>query len=34
VFFDGVKPDATTEELSAIASGYPVFVIQPAASTG
>ena len=29
VFFDGVKPDATTEQLAAIASGYPVFVIQP-----
>ena len=30
VFFDGVTPDATTEELAAIASGYPVFVVQPA----
>lgn len=28
VFFDGIGPDATAEELAAIASGYPVFVIQ------
>ncbi|MEO6124514.1 MAG: nitroreductase/quinone reductase family protein [Ilumatobacteraceae bacterium] len=28
VFFDGVGPDATTSELSAIAPGYPVFAIR------
>lgn len=27
VFFDGVRPDATDEELLAIAAGYPVFRI-------
>jgi deazaflavin-dependent oxidoreductase (nitroreductase family) len=27
VFFDGVGPDATDDELLRIASGYPVFVI-------
>lgn len=26
-FFDGVGPDATDEELLAIAAGYPVFVL-------
>jgi len=30
VFFDGVGPDATDDELLAIAHGYPVFQIQPA----
>ncbi|HTF53515.1 MAG TPA: nitroreductase/quinone reductase family protein [Pseudonocardia sp.] len=29
VFFDGVGPDATDDELLRIASGYPVFVITP-----
>lgn len=28
VFFDGIGPDATTAQLSAIAPGYPVFAIQ------
>lgn len=28
VFFDGVKPDATDEELLAIAAGYPVFRVH------
>jgi deazaflavin-dependent oxidoreductase (nitroreductase family) len=27
VFFDGVGPDATDEEIAAIAPGYPVFAI-------
>jgi len=30
VFFDGVGPDATDEQLTAIAPGYPVFKIEPA----
>lgn len=30
VFFDGVGPDATTAELAAIASGYPVFAVESA----
>ena len=30
VFFDGVGPDASDEQLSAIAPGYPVFEIEPA----
>ncbi len=30
-FFDGVGPDATDEELLAIAAGYPVFRITTAA---
>lgn len=30
VFFDGVRADATDEELLAIAAGYPVFRILPA----
>lgn len=30
VFFDGVGPDATDDELRSIAPGYPVFQIQPA----
>jgi deazaflavin-dependent oxidoreductase (nitroreductase family) len=30
VFFDGVGPDATDEQLLAIAPGYPVFLITPA----
>jgi len=30
VFFDGVGPDASDDELRAIAGGYPVFQIQPA----
>ena len=29
VFFNGVSADATDDELLAIASGYPVFVIEP-----
>jgi deazaflavin-dependent oxidoreductase (nitroreductase family) len=29
VFFDGVGPDATDEELAAIAPGYPVFFVEP-----
>lgn len=29
VFFDGVGPDATDDELLAIAPGYPVFRILP-----
>lgn len=28
-FFDGVGPDATDEQLLAIASGYPVFLVVP-----
>ncbi len=30
VFFDGVGPDATDEQLAAIAPGYPVFRIESA----
>lgn len=30
VFFDGIGPDASTEKLLEIASGYPVFLISPA----
>jgi deazaflavin-dependent oxidoreductase (nitroreductase family) len=30
-FFDGVGPDATEDELAAIAPGYPVFLVRPAA---
>jgi deazaflavin-dependent oxidoreductase (nitroreductase family) len=30
MFFDGVGPDATDEQLLAIAPGYPVFRITPA----
>jgi deazaflavin-dependent oxidoreductase (nitroreductase family) len=30
VFFDGVGPDSTDEELLAIAPGYPVFRVTPA----
>ena len=30
VFFDGVGPDASDEQLTAIAPGYPVFKIEPA----
>ena len=29
IFFDGVGPDATDEQLLAIAPGYPVFAITP-----
>ena len=29
MFFDGVGPDATDEQLLAIAPGYPVFLITP-----
>ena len=29
VFFDGVGPDATDDELAAIAPGYPVFLVPP-----
>jgi deazaflavin-dependent oxidoreductase (nitroreductase family) len=32
VFFDGVGPDATDDELRAIAPGYPVFAIEPVAA--
>jgi deazaflavin-dependent oxidoreductase (nitroreductase family) len=28
VFFDGVGPDASDEELAAIAPGYPVFLVE------
>jgi deazaflavin-dependent oxidoreductase (nitroreductase family) len=28
VFFDGVGPEATNDELAAIASGYPVFIVE------
>jgi len=28
MFFEGVGPDASDEELTAIAPGYPVFVID------
>jgi len=31
VFFDGVGPDASDEQLRGIAPGYPVFTIEPAA---
>ena len=37
VFFDGVGPDATDEQLAAIAPGYPVFRVSgadPEARTG
>jgi deazaflavin-dependent oxidoreductase (nitroreductase family) len=34
VFFDGVGPDATDEELLRIAPGYPVFRIDPAGHVG
>ncbi|HTK17195.1 MAG TPA: nitroreductase family deazaflavin-dependent oxidoreductase [Acidimicrobiia bacterium] len=30
VFFDGIGPDASDEQLAAIAPGYPVFVILDA----
>jgi deazaflavin-dependent oxidoreductase (nitroreductase family) len=30
IFFEGVGPDATDEQLLAIAPGYPVFLITPA----
>ena len=30
VFFDGVGPDSSDEELLAIAAGYPVFLVQSA----
>jgi deazaflavin-dependent oxidoreductase (nitroreductase family) len=30
VFFDGVGPDSTDQELAAIAPRHPVFVLQPA----
>jgi deazaflavin-dependent oxidoreductase (nitroreductase family) len=30
MFFDGIGPDATDEQLLAIAPGYPVFRITPA----
>jgi len=30
-FFDGVGPDATDEQLAAIAPGYPVFRLGPVA---
>jgi deazaflavin-dependent oxidoreductase (nitroreductase family) len=30
MFFDGVGPDASDEQLLAIAPGYPVFQIKPA----
>ncbi len=30
VFFDGIGPDATDDELAAIAPGYPVFTVEPA----
>jgi deazaflavin-dependent oxidoreductase (nitroreductase family) len=33
IFFDGVGPDATDDELRHIAPGYPVFAIQPASSS-
>ena len=32
VFFDGVGPDASDDELRRIAPGYPVFAIQPVAA--
>jgi len=30
VFFDGVGPDATDEQLARIAPGYPVFTVEAA----
>ena len=30
VFFDGVGPDATDDEIAAIAPGYPVFLVEAA----
>lgn len=33
-FFDGVGPDATDDELAAIASGYPVFRLAAGTPTG
>ena len=32
MFFDGVGPDASDDELRAIAPGYPVFAIEPVAA--
>lgn len=32
VFFDGVGPDSTAEQLAAIAGKHPVFRLQPAAA--
>jgi deazaflavin-dependent oxidoreductase (nitroreductase family) len=32
VFFDGVGPDASDDEIRAIAPGYPVFAIEPVAA--
>jgi len=32
IFFDGVGPDASDDELRAIAPGYPAFRIEPAAA--
>jgi hypothetical protein len=32
VFFDGIGPDASDEELRRIAPGYPVFTIEPVAA--
>jgi hypothetical protein len=29
IFFDGVSADSTDEELAAIASRHPVFVLHP-----
>ena len=29
MFFDGVGADATDEELTKIACGYPVFLVEP-----
>ena len=29
VFFDGVGPDASDDEIAAIAPGYPVFLVEP-----
>jgi hypothetical protein len=31
VFFDGVGPDSTDEQLRAIAPDHPVFEVRPAA---
>ena len=28
VFFDGVGPDASDDEIAAIAPGYPVFLVE------
>jgi deazaflavin-dependent oxidoreductase (nitroreductase family) len=33
VFFDGVGPDASDDELAAIAPGYPVFAVEPVEPT-